>query len=132
VDKDLDLSVTKQCQLLEISRASAYYKNCSDREEKDLEDLVLILEVLKEIPFYGYRKVSRKLMDEQQHLTKKRVRRIMRRFGLRAIYTRKNLSKRRKDHKVYPYLLKNYVIRYPNQVWASDITYIKVNGCYVY
>lgn len=69
----MDLSVTKQCQHLGINRSSAYYKNCSDREEKDIEDLVLLLEVLKEIPFYGCRKVSRKLMDEHPHLTKKRV-----------------------------------------------------------
>lgn len=56
----------------------------------------------------------------------------MRRFGLRAIYPKRNLSKRRKEHKVYPYLLRNKQIRHPNQVWASDITYIRLNGGYVY
>ena len=127
-----NLSITEQCRLLGISRSSYYYKTLKGSEEKDLEDLILILEVLQNIPFYGYRKVSRQLIDKNPHLTRKRVRRLMKRFGLRAIYPGPNLSKRRKNHKIFPYLLRNKVIRYPNQVWASDITYIKLQGCYVY
>jgi putative transposase len=130
--ENISLSITEQCRLLGISRSTYYYKTLEWSEEKDLEDLKLILEVLKNIPFYGYRKVSRQLIDKNPHLTRKRVRRIMKRFGLRAIYPGPNLSKRRKNHKIFPYLLKNKVIRYPNQVWASDITYINLQGCYVY
>lgn len=127
-----ELSLSKQCDLLGISRTAHYYTPMTEREEKDLFDLQLILAVLKEIPFYGYRKISRQLLSEHPHLTRKRVRRIMRRFGLRAIYAKMNLSKRRKEHKVYPYLLRDKVIRHPNQVWASDITYLRLPGGYVY
>ena len=56
----------------------------------------------------------------------------MKRFGLRAIYAKPWLSKTRKEHKKYPYLLRNKIIRYPNQIWASDITYIRLPGGYVY
>ena len=120
--------MSKQCELLGISRAAHYYKPMTVREEEDLEDLRMILTVLQELPFYGYRKIARELLPEHPHMTRKRVRRIMRRFGLRAVYARLNLSKRRVEHKIYPYLLKNKEIRYPNQVWASDITYICLPG----
>ena len=127
-----ELSVKKQCELLGISRTAYYYESRDEKEEKDLADLKLILKVLQEIPFYGYRKVSRKLHPEHQDMTRKRVRRLMRRFGLRAIYPKINLSKGRKEHKRYPYLLRDKAIRYPNQVWASDITYLKLPGGTVY
>ena len=116
------LTISKQCELLDINRAVYYYERRESRSEADLEDLKRILEVLQEIPFYGYRKISRALMPEHPHLTRKRVRRIMRRFGLRALYARRSLSKARKEHKKYPYLLRGKEIRYPNQVWASDLT----------
>jgi len=127
-----DLSVGKQCELLEISRTAFYYNPDTSGDERDFEDLQLILDVLRKIPFYGYRKVSRQLLPENPHMTRKRVRRIMHRFGLRAIYAKMNLSKRRQDHKVYPYLLRDKEIRHPNQVWASDITYIRLPSGHVY
>jgi len=127
-----DLSVAKQCELLDISRTAFYYTPDTDSDDRDFVDLQLILDVLRKIPFYGYRKISRQLLPEHPHLTRKRVRRIMHRFGLRAIYAKMNLSKRRQDHKVYPYLLRDKEIRYPNQVWASDITYIRLPGGHVY
>lgn len=127
-----ELSIMEQCKLLGISRSSVYYKPQNAQEEKDLQDLQLILEVYKKIPFYGYRKISKQLLPDHPDLTRKRVRRIMKRFGIRAIYAKKNLSKARKEHRKYPYLLRNKVIRYPNQVWASDITYIKLPGGHVY
>jgi len=127
-----DLSVARQCRLLEISRSSYYYKGHIDQTEKDLEDLKLILDVLKKIPFYGYRKVAVELQGEYPHITRKRVRRIMRRFGLRALFPGPSLSRPRKEHKKYPYLLKGKQIRYPNQVWATDLTYIRLPGGFVY
>jgi putative transposase len=130
--KNKKLSVVKQCELLGISRTAFYYTPDTDSDDRDFADLQLILDVLRKIPFYGYRKISRQLLPEHPHLTRKRVRRIMHRFGLRAIYAKMNLSKRRQDHKVYPYLLRDKEIRYPNQVWASDITYIRLPGGHVY
>ncbi len=127
-----ELSVSKQCKLLDISRTAHYYVPHLEHEDKDIADLKLILIVLQEIPFYGYRKISKQLLPEHPYMSRKRVRRIMRRFGLRAIYAKPNLSKARKEHKKYPYLLRGKIIRYPNQVWASDITYIKLPGGSVY
>ena len=126
------LTISKQCELLDISRATYYYEHRESRADADLEDLKRILEVLREIPFYGYRKISRALMPDHPHLTRKRVRRIMRRFGLRALYARRSLSRARKEHKKYPYLLRGKEIRYPNQVWASDLTYLRLPGGFVY
>jgi putative transposase len=124
--------VTQQCNLLGISR-TAYYdlKKCKEHDQ-DLQDLQNILEVMREKPFYGYRKVSQELKTDSPHMTRKRVRNLMRKFGLRAIYAKPRLSKPAKYHKKYPYLLRGKVIRYPNQVWATDITYLRLPGGHVY
>lgn len=109
-----------------------YYKFRTEQHERDLDELKSILEILEEIPFYGYRKVAIELNERGVQTSRKRVRRIMRKFGLRAIFAKPNLTKARKEHKKYPYLLSGKVIRYPNQVWASDITYIRLPGGMVY
>lgn len=92
----------------------------------------MILEHLETKPFYGYRKIARALQNNMEDVTRKQVRRIMRKMGLRAIYPKKNLSKPGRGHKIYPYLLRNKVIALPNQVWATDVTYLKLNGSHVY
>ncbi len=125
-----DLTVKQQCELLCISRSAYYYKAAPGDSDGEIEILQAILDELKEHPFYGYRKVARAL----KHLgvTRKQVRRIMKKAGLRAIYPGKRLSVPGKNHKKYPYLLKGMNIWLPNQVWATDITYIRLSGGYVY
>jgi len=88
--------------------------------------------ILQDIPFYGYRKVTLALQQDGLLVTRKQVRRIMHRAGLRAIYPGKRTSVPNKLHPVYPYLLRGKRIWLPNQVWATDITYIKLKGCFVY
>jgi putative transposase len=92
--------------------------------------LLAILDELREHPFYGYRKIA--LAVAFMDVTRKQVRRIMRKAGLRAIYPGKRLSLPDKAHPKYPYLLKGKKINFPNQAWASDITYIRLSGGYVY
>jgi putative transposase len=92
--------------------------------------LTAILEELKERPFYGYRKIAKALKD--MDVTRKQVRRIMRKAGLRAIYPGKRTSIPAKGHAKYPYLLRGKGIHFPNQVWATDITYIRLSGGFVY
>ena len=133
IEKDHpDLSVRRQSQLLGISRSGVYYQTSEGREQNDLDELRAIIEILQAVPFYGYRKVALELRTRGFESTRKRVRRIMGKFGLRAIYAKPNLSKPRKHHPKYPYLLSGKVIRYPNQVWASDITYLRLPGGMVY
>jgi putative transposase len=90
-----------------------------------------IYEVLLETPFYGYRKVFESL-KELFEVTLKQIRRIMRQFGLKGLRKKKKTSISNKLHKKYPYLLKGYKINHPNQVWATDITYVSVRGCCLY
>lgn len=95
-------------------------------EQKDFDLLMKIKEVQIEHPYYGYRKIWREINKHGGDTTETTVRRVMRRFGITAIFPGRNLSKSCRYHKKYPYLLKNKVIRYPNQVWSTDITYIKL------
>ena len=126
------VSITRKCRLLGISRSQYYYEVKSERDKKDYELLLKIKEILYEKPYYGYRKLWREINNRGGQTTQSTVRRVMRRFGVSAVYPGKNLSKACKYHKKYPYLLKNKVIRYPNQVWSTDITYIKLPTGNVY
>lgn len=116
--------------ILGISRSAYYYKPESREDDHELAILAAILEELRERPFYGYRKIWRAIKDLD--VTLKQVRRIMKKSGLRAIYTGKRTSIPAKGHARYPYLLRGKAIWLPNQVWATDITYIKLKGGYVY
>ena len=98
--------------------------------EEEIKIIKAIMEELKLHPFYGYRKVAIAL--KHMEVTRKQVRRIMKKAGLRAIYPGKWLSIPSKMHKKYPYLLRDKDIWLPNQVWATDITYIKLAGGHVY
>jgi putative transposase len=126
------MSITWQCEVLGISRSSAYYTKGQQIHERDLEILEKVREVLEELPFYGYRKVALEIQKKYFFVTEKQVRRIMARAGLQAIFPGRNLSKARQEHKKYPYLLAGKRIMYPNQVWATDLTYIKLPSGHVY
>jgi putative transposase len=125
-----ELTITEQCGILSISRSSCYYQSRCSNEDRELEILMAILEELKTRPFYGYRKVAYALQNMQ--VSRKQVRRIMKKAGLRAIYPGKRTSQPGKGHKKYPYLLKGKKIWLSNQVWSTDITYIRLGGGYVY
>ncbi len=124
------LTIKKQCALLGIRRSVFYYKERDKLRTEEVLILRAILEELQSHPFYGYRKIAVALKD--MSVTSKQVRRIMSKAGLRAIYPKKNFSKSSKKHKKYDYLLRNMTIWLPNQVWATDLTYIKLRGGYVY
>ena len=83
-------------------------------------------------PFYGARKIAAWLKSQDQLVNRKRVRRLMRLMGLKAIYRRPRISMPAPDHKIYPYLLSGIKITRPNQVWAADITYIPMARGFLY
>jgi putative transposase len=126
----MNLTIKRQCELLGISRSAYYYRPEPGMDTEELKILQAIREELSEHPFYGYRKIAEAL--KHMNATKKQIRLLMAKAGLRAIYPRKRLSLPNKQHKKYPYLLKGMDIWLPNQVWATDITYVRINGCYVY
>ena len=121
------ISVRRQCELLGLSRSSLYYS--SQRDMTYNEQLMrLIDEEYTARPFYGVARMTAWLRRCGHQVNPKRVRRLMRRMGLEAIYPRRKRSLSRPDseHKTYPYLLRDLEIIRPNQVWAADITYIRL------
>ena len=126
----MELSIKKQCELLGISRSSYYYEPAAAAGSQEIKLLKAIIEELRIHPFYGYRKIAEAL--KYMEVTRKQVRHIMARAGLKAIYPEKRLSIACKEHEKYPYLLREMKIWLPNQVWATDITYIKLSGGNVY
>ena len=125
------LSVKRQCQLLDISRSGLYYQPKGIPEE-ELELMKLIDRQYLVTPFYGTRKIAVWLKSQDHVVNRKRVRRLMRLMGLKAIYRRPRTSKPAPGHKIYPYLIKDMKITRPNQVWAADITYIPMARGFLY
>jgi putative transposase len=125
------LSMKQQCKLLNISRSGLYYKPKGVSEE-DLEHMNLIDRQYLSTPFYGARKIASCLKREGHLVNRKRVRRLMRLMGLKAIYRRPKTSRPAHGHKIYPYLLGDMKITRPNQVWAADITYIPMERGFMY
>jgi len=126
-------SLKRQCTLLKISRSSIYYKNKPRiLEKEDKCHKRLIEEMFTKNPTYGTRRMTKYLNKLGIEIGRTRVTRLYRELGIQAIYPRPHTSLSRKEHLKYPYLLKDIKIDYPDQVWASDITYIKLPGGFVY
>ena len=125
------LSVSRQCLLLALPRSTRYHQPRPILPE-NLLFMKLIDELYMLYPFYGSRQMARALRRQGYDINRKRIQRLMRVMGLEAIYRKPNLSRANAAHRVYPYLLRNLTVLRPNQVWATDITYIPVRGGFAY
>jgi putative transposase len=125
------LSVRRQCQLLGLSRSSLYY-SAKPVDEEDLALMRLLDQQYLRTPFYGVRRMTRWLQEEEWTVNEKRVRRLLRLMGLEAIYPRPRLSEASAEHRKYPYLLKDLTIDRPDQVWSTDITFIPMDQGWLY
>ena len=125
------LSIVRQCALLGVSRSSLYYRP----KETSRQDLSLMREVDRqylETPFYGSRRMKASLERQGMPASRKRVQRLMRLMGLRAIYRQPRTSQPAAGRWVYPYLLRDLTITLANQVWAADITYLPMARGFLY
>jgi putative transposase len=125
------ISAARQCQLLGLPR-STYYHRPKPVPVADLALMRTIDKVHLAHPEFGSRQMARWLRRQGYPVNRKRVQRLMRLMDLEAIYQKPNLSRRHPGHRVYPYLLRNLAVERPNQVWATDITYVPIEGGYVY
>jgi putative transposase len=126
-----DLSVRRQCALLNLARSGVY----RPRPVVEADDLALmrrIDELHLELPFYGSRRMMFELNKEGRGVNRKRVQRLMRVMGIEALVPRPGTSKAAPGHKIYPYLLRGLAIGEPNHVWAADITYIPMAHGFLY
>ena len=132
VHKDCKLSVIKQCRLLGIHRSGLYYKPVGE-SALNLELMEHLDRKHLETPCFGVPRLWQWLRQDMGYkVSKSRVDRLCKIMGQTAIYPKPNTSKPRKDHKVFPYLLKNLKIEKPNQVWETDRTYIPMKKGFMY
>ncbi len=127
------MSLKSACETLGISRSGQYRKK---RQRRSLDKDEGVVEKLKELrllhPFWGYRRMTAWLRTQGYEVNPKRVRRLLRRMGLQAIYPHKRGSFSSHGHKIYPYLLEGVKVERPDQVWGADITYIRLAHGFVY
>jgi putative transposase len=128
---DSALSVSQQCELLNLSRSSYYYEPATESTE-NLALMALIDREYTVHPFRGSRGLTAWLRREGREINRKRVRRLMRLMGLEAVYPKPRVSVGGAGRKVYPYLLRNVPIERVNQVWSTDITYIPMPKGFMY
>jgi putative transposase len=131
IDREHDLSITKQAKALGISRGSVYYLP-RPVPAADLAVMRRMDELHLEFPFAGSRMLRDLLNKEGVEIGRRHVATLMRRMGIEALYRKPNTSKRTPGHKIYPYLLRGLTIDRPNQVWAMDITYVPMARGFVY
>ena len=119
IEPSCEITIARQCQLLEVNRASFYYRARPESEE-NLRLMRLIDEQYLRTPFYGVERMAATLSKPNAPVNPKRVRRLMRLMGLEAIYPKPRLSQADRQHKVYPYLLKGLTINRPDQVIGDN------------
>jgi putative transposase len=125
------IPIIRQCDLLDISRASYYY------EPKVISQTTIDLmnrvdQIYTDKPYYGYLRITRQLKREGTVVNHKRVANLMQILSIQAIYPKKNTSKPNPENLKYPYLLRELKVVRPNQVWGTDITYVRANGIWFY
>jgi putative transposase len=131
IDRDHDLSLVRQARVLNISRGAVYYKPRPVSPE-DLAIMRRIDELHLDYPFAGSRMLRDFLNRAGVSIGRRHVATLMKRMGIEALYRRPNTSKPAPGHKIYPYLLRGVKVEKPNQVWATDITYIPMARGFVY
>ena len=143
IESELEITTTKQCELLSVSRSAYYYKPVP-MSMKDVKIMHVIDEIATDNSEYGYRLIHQQLLEDGYSIGKDRVLKYMQIMGIQAIYpTKKRLTSiKNQEHKVYEYLLKEYwtqtggtkqvYVPTPNEVWSGDITYIRINGGFMY
>jgi len=131
IERGAEVPVTRQAKLLDLSRSSVYYTPrpvC----ERDLQLMRRLDELHLELPFYGSRKLADALRREGYAVGRRHVATLMRRMGIEAQYRRPRTSIPARGATIYPYLLSGFPIERPNQVWASDITYLPMAHGFLY
>ena len=131
INPEHGLSLTRQAQLLQLSRASLYYEPVA-ASVADLQLMRRLDELHLQWPFLGSRMLRDMLRLEGTVVGRRHIATLMRKMGIEALYRRSNTSRRHPRHLIYPYLLRKLVIDRPNQVWATDVTYIPMARGFVY
>lgn len=131
INRDHQLPLTRQAELLNISRGAIYYKS-RDVSAADLNIMRRLDALHLDYPFAGSRMLRDMLVREGVPIGRRHVRTLMKKMGIEAIYRRPNTSKAAPGHKIYPYLLRGLKIDRANQVWAMDITYIPMTRGFIY
>ena len=131
IDRTHQLSVSRQAELLNISRGSVYYLP-KPTSQTDLTIMNAIDRLHLDFPFMGSRQLCRALVRQGHEVGRLHVRSLMRKMGITALAPQPGTSQRNPQHKVFPYLLRNRVINRSNQVWALDTTYIRMARGFVY
>ena len=126
-----EISLRRQCELLGVNRAGLYYQAVGESEE-NLRLMRLLDEEYTRTPFYGSRRMTAWLGTKGFAVNRKRVSRLMAVMGIEAVYPKPRLSQPGEGHKIYPYLLRGVEVVRVNQVWSTDITYIRMAQGFVY
>ena len=126
-----EISVRRQCALLGVNRSGLYYQPLGENEES-LTLMRLIDEEYTRHPFLGSRRIREWLCGRGYQVGRNRVQRLMQLMGIEAVYPKPKLSQPGEAHKVYPYLLNGVEVTRVNQVWSTDITYVRMAGGFVY
>ena len=126
-----EISVRRQCELLGVNRSGLYYQPMGESEE-NLQLMRLLDEQYTRTPFYGSRKMTEWLATVGPSVNRKRVSRLMELLGIEAVYPKPKLSQPGAGHRIYPYLLRGTTVGRVNQVWSTDITYIRMAQGFVY
>lgn len=126
-----EISIRRQCELLGVKRAGLYYQPLGESEE-NLRLMRLLDEQYTRAPYYGSRKMVAWLETQGIEVNRKRVSRLMGLIGIEAVYPKPRLSQPGEGHKIYPYLLRGVGVDRVNQVWSTDITYIRMAQGFVY
>src|SRR3954452_19694585 len=125
------ISVRRQCELLGVNRSGLYYEPLGESEE-NLRLMRLLDEQYTRTPYYGSRKMREWLITEGYAVNRKRISRLLALMGLEAVYPKPQLSEPGEGHRIYPYLLRGTTVERVNQVWSTDITYIRMAQGFLY